>query len=135
MGYKLSEASVRAIKKAISRINSLVMFQPMNQGSLLASIKPQEVFCVRVTKDGGSAGNAGVDCSFTYTCTAFAGGFVYGTGKTPERRRWPKVAYVFASPGSIGLATRDVDGTFILLDALGEHPDTEDPCPSSPGVS
>ena len=85
------------------------------------------MFPVTVTIDGGSAGTVSTTCSYTYEVKALDGS-VIGTGKTPERRRYPNVPYTTTPSNTPGEAYYDSDGVLHLFDA-NELPQTEDPCP------
>jgi hypothetical protein len=77
---------------------------------------PQPLFAVRVTIDGGAAGSATTNCTWTYTVT-FDSGYQLGTLMTPQRRRVPLAPYTTTPAGSWGAGFFDKDGVFVLWDA------------------
>ncbi len=88
------------------------------------SIRANTVFEVKVTNDGGSAGSAMSDCSYTYTVTNDAADFIYGTGLTPKKRRFSNVPYTATPAGSEGLGYYNASNIFALFDA-NELPEIE----------
>ena len=87
---------------------------------------PNVSFMVLVTKDGGSAGSAIADCSFTYTCTTLNGDATLGTSKTPTKNcRAPLTKYAPPPDGSVGAGYFDEEGVFQLWDP-GEVLDLKD---------
>jgi len=82
-----------------------------------------DIFRVKVTKDGGSAGDEDNNCSWTYTVTSL-GGDELGTEITPEKDRYPKCAYKEPGENSPGLAYWHTDDTLKLYEVLDEVPDT-----------
>jgi len=81
------------------------------------------LFRVKVTKDGGVAGDENNNCTWTYTVTSTAGEEL-GMTVTPEKPRYPKCAYDQPAAGSPGLAFWHTDHTIKLYEALEEIPDT-----------
>ncbi len=102
------------------------------------------VFRGRVEKDGGQAGGAAANCTWTYTVKDLAGNTLrhaegsLATGLTPQKARYCLMEYWYAGEdrGEAGGATstyctycRDSAGNVVLLEALGEiDKDTE--CPA-----
>ena len=86
-----------------------------------------EVFAVKVTKDGGVAGDDATDCTWTYTVKDLFGNTL-GTAVAPERARYSHVAYTYAPNDSYGLACYDGE-TLKLLVCFGEI-ETSGPCPT-----
>jgi len=94
-------------------------------------------FVVLVTKDGGVAGDASTECSYTYTVKKLNDSTELGTEVTPEAPRLHYVAYWYAGETRTG-ATGDTtsryglacyaSGSLVLLYAFGEIP-KEDACP------
>jgi len=80
------------------------------------------LFRVTVTEEGGAAGDAGTNCAYTYTVNDGRTGDELGTGKTPERSRYPKCAYEQPAADSPGLAYWDSDFVLHLYEALEEIP-------------
>jgi len=70
------------------------------------SAAPPAVFPVLVTKDGGQAGDADTDCSFTYTVKDLAG-VELATAVSPQCGRLPKTEYVESGADSPAVAYRD----------------------------
>lgn len=95
--------------------------EPPKEEALL----PEEptLFRVKVTKDGGVAGDENNNCTWTYTVTS-----VYdvelGTAITPEKARYPKCTYDQPGAATPGLAYWHTDNTIKLYEALEEIPDT-----------
>lgn len=83
-----------------------------------------EMFAVRCTIDGGSAGSAMATCSFTYTVKDLAG-VVIGTSLTPELRRFSEVPYTTTPDDSPGEAYYDEEGDLKLFNA-NELPQVEE---------
>lgn len=83
-----------------------------------------EVFAVTVTIDGGSAGSASADCSWTYTVKDLDG-TVIGSTMTPQLRRFPEVPYTTTPSDSPGEAYYDEDGVLRLFNA-NELPQVEE---------
>ena len=77
---------------------------------------PHPAFMVRVTIDGGAAGSATQNCTFTYRVETLAG-VVLGDNLTPLLRRFPLAVYTVTPPGSVGIAFRDEVGELNLYDA------------------
>jgi len=93
---------------------------------LIVNVEPDpHTFGVKVTKDGGSAGNKTTQCSFTYTVKDLAGNTL-ATAKSPSRPRPLKGAMDPPADNSYGLAFYD-GSTLVLWDA-GETLDVE-ACP------
>ncbi|MBN2585013.1 MAG: hypothetical protein JXL80_18270 [Planctomycetes bacterium] len=90
----------------------------------LAGALPPVLFPVLVTKDGGSAGDADTDCSFTYTVKDLAG-FELETALAPECGRLPKTEYSEPSADSPAVAYRDSAGDLHLYHVAGELPVTK----------
>ena len=82
-----------------------------------------DIFRVKVTKDGGSAGDEDNNCSWTYTVTSLEGDEL-ATGVTPEKDRYAKCAYAEPGANSPGLAYWDTTDTLKLYEALDEIQDT-----------
>lgn len=90
-----------------------------------AGLTPMMVKCV---KDGGSAGDSSVDCSWTFEISDYRTGEVLGTGKSRGNGWIPKTKYQTPNAlGVVGLAYRDVDGVWKLWDVACQ-PETEE-CP------
>ena len=81
-------------------------------------------FPVTVTKDGGEAGDASTDCSFTYTVKDLAS-FELETALTPECGRLPKTEYAEPGADSPAVADRDTSGSPHLYHVAGEVPVTK----------
>ncbi|MBN2581475.1 MAG: hypothetical protein JXL80_00295 [Planctomycetes bacterium] len=90
----------------------------------VAGAVPPALFPVTVTKDGGEAGDAGTDCSFTYTVKDLAG-FELETALSPECGRLPKTEYAEVSAESAAVAYRDASGGLHLYHVAGEVPVTK----------
>lgn len=95
------------------------------RSDLSRDVRPQEVFCVDVTVDGGSAGGSGANCTFTYSIKLRGDSEVLDTTVTPERPRMAGVQYATPAANSIGLAFFDDDGVLKLIQAIEEIPLTE----------
>lgn len=121
--FKLPTA--KRILRAVGRVEASDR-TPTPGGGTIAQ-PPQQLFAVRVTIDGGSAGSISADCSFTYKAVS-DDGFLYGEHLTPARRRLHHVPYTTTPDNSWGAGFWDKTGTFVLWDA-NETPDVEDPCP------
>ena len=90
----------------------------------LAGAVPPVLFPVLVTKDGGEAGDADTDCSFTYTVNDLAG-FELETGLSPECGRLPKTEYAEPGADSPAVAYHDASGSLHLYHVAGEVPVTK----------
>jgi len=90
----------------------------------LAGAMPPVMFPVLVTKDGGEAGDADTDCSFTYTVNDLAG-FELDTGLAPECGRLPKTEYSEPGADSPAVTYRDASGSLHLYHVAGEVPVTK----------
>lgn len=81
---------------------------------------------VQVVGDGGNAGNATTECSFTYSIwpvdVTRTDENRLATKLTPARRRTRFGLYLVAGDGTEGLARKKNDGTYVLLDAFAERP-------------
>lgn len=86
-------------------------------------------FPVLLTQDGGAAGGAAAECTYTYTVLLLDDATELDTGVTPQRPRLHFIAYWYAgetrtlpnvATSRYGLAAHDADGTLLLLDAFGE---------------
>jgi len=66
-------------------------------------------FLVKVTVDGGAAGDDTTDCSFTYSCKRLKSEVIapptIDTEVSPLRKRYPKITYSTPEPDSLGVAT------------------------------
>ncbi len=80
------------------------------------------MFAVGLTEDGGSAGNASTQCSFTYTVKTLDAATTLGTAMTPGKQR-PTVGAMLSGGGLAGAGYYDTTSTFVLFDA-NEHLDT-----------
>lgn len=90
---------------------------------------PAPPFLVKVTTDGGAAGDVSTPCTWTYAVTTMSGARTILTGATPLRARTAVGAYTYAPDASRGLACWDsAEGEYVLLDAYGEVPVAE-ACP------
>jgi hypothetical protein len=85
---------------------------------------PPALFPVLVAKDGGGAGDASTDCSFTYTVKDLAG-FELETALSPECGRLPKTEYAEPGADSAAVAYRDASGGLHLYHVAGEVPVTK----------
>jgi len=90
----------------------------------LAGAMPPVMFPVLVTKDGGEAGDADTNCSFTYTVNDLAG-FELETSLSPEYGRVPKTEYTEPGADSPAVAYRDASGSLHLYHVAGEVPVTK----------
>jgi len=90
----------------------------------LAGAVPPVMFPVLVTKDGGEAGDADTDCSFTYTVNDLAS-FELDTALTPECSRLPKTEYAEPGADSPAVAYRNASGSLHLYHVAGEVPVTD----------
>lgn len=112
---KLTQRLVRRLIGAARAIEGSV--QPMDPRQHLVKRKPpQQLFAVRVSVDGGAAGDATTTCTWTYTVTLDSG-FELGTGMTPEKCRLPMVPYVETADETWGAGFFDKVGAFVLWDA------------------
>jgi hypothetical protein len=84
---------------------------------------------VKVEKDGGVAGNASTDCTWTYTVKTL-GDVTMETTISPEQERYPKTTYLeAAASGRSEYALAEyVSGTLKLIWVPGEIADTST-CP------
>ena len=82
------------------------------------------LFAVLVTKDGGVAGDAATDCTFTYTVKDLLGAEL-ATALSPLRPRFAHTEYVEPGADSPGIAWYDADGDLQLLEAVEEVPKTD----------
>lgn len=89
-----------------------------------ADNKPGDTFDVLCTIDGGSAGDATHDCSFTYTVKDLLG-WQLGTGLRPKERVYPNTPYTTTPDNTVGLAYYDQNGALQLWSA-NELADTEE---------
>ena len=80
------------------------------------------MFAVKVYKDGGVAGSASTNCTWTYTVKDFAGTNTLATTKTPLRPRYTSCQYDLPADGSYGLAFYDSSNTLQLYEAVQEKP-------------
>ncbi len=80
------------------------------------------MFAVGLTEDGGSAGNASTQCSFTYTVKTLDAATTLGTAMTPGKQR-PTVGAMLSGGGLAGAGYYDTTSTFVLFCA-NEHLDT-----------
>jgi len=83
-----------------------------------------DLFAVLVTKDGGVAGDAATDCTFTYTVKDLFGAEL-ATALSPLRPRFANTEYVEPSADSPGIAWYDPQGDLRLLEAVEEVPKTD----------
>lgn len=96
----------------------------------LGDADPGGDFSVRITVDGGSAGDDETTCSWTYTVKTLRGKTI-GEDMSPLAHRVPEVTYVETPEDSRGIAFYDTDGTLQLLWA-NEQP-FYDECDTEPG--
>jgi len=89
------------------------------------SAAPLAIFPVLVTKDGGVAGDADTDCSFTYTVKDLAG-VELGTALSPQSGRLPKTEYTEPGADSPAVAYFDTSGDMQLYHVAGEIPVTDE---------
>ena len=89
------------------------------------SAAPAAMFPVLVTKDGGEAGDADTNCSFTYTVQDIAG-VELGTTVSPQCRRLPKTEYTEPAADSPAVAYFDASGDLQLYHVAGEIPVTDE---------
>ncbi|HUU90110.1 MAG TPA: hypothetical protein VM238_02750 [Phycisphaerae bacterium] len=82
------------------------------------------LFAVLVTKDGGVAGDAATDCTFTYTVKDLLGAEL-ATALSPLRPRFAHTEYVEPGADSPGTAWYDAQGDLQLLEAVEEVPKTD----------
>ncbi len=83
-----------------------------------------QAFTVKLTNVTGNAGDDENDCTFTYDVEDLDGNQLLEAA-TPERKRYPKIAYAPASEDSFGLACYRIGeggtpGALVLLDAIEE---------------
>ena len=81
---------------------------------------------VKVSNDGGAAGDASTDCTFTYSLYTLDGTTELATSVTPEVARLSATTYLAAATGGrsgYALAACDEDGNWLLLCLPGERPD------------
>lgn len=90
----------------------------------LSGALPPMLFPVLITKDGGVAGSASADCSFTYTVKDLAG-VELASGLSPECGRLTKTEYAEPSADSPAVAYRDAAGDLHLYHVAGEVPVTK----------
>jgi len=90
----------------------------------VAGAMPPVLLPVTVTKDGGDAGDADTDCSFTYTVKDLAG-FELEAALAPECGRLPKTEYAEPSADSPAVAYRDASGSLHLYHVASEVPVTK----------
>lgn len=81
-------------------------------------IFPNTLVCT-TANDGGSAGDASTNCSFTYKCTDFCGNVILA-GATPQQKRIDKTKYETES--GKGLLYLNASGQYELMYATGERP-------------
>jgi hypothetical protein len=96
-----------------------------------AAVPEGVTFQVSLTQDGGNAGGASADCSWTYTVHPFGNpDFELVTEQSPKRYRLPLIEYENAGDGAganIGLACYQA-GEVVLLDVLTERPKLNPDC-------
>ena len=73
---------------------------------------------VKVVKDGGVAGSASTNCTWTYTISTLSD-VELETGLTPHRSRYANTIYTQAPDDSYGQAVK-IDGNWVLLVAWQE---------------
>lgn len=81
---------------------------------------------VNVSRDGGEAGNATTQCSFTYgiwMCGTYPSGSKLAESRTPVVARTEFGEYQPAGDGTRGLAQSQLNGSWALLQAFGEVPE------------
>jgi hypothetical protein len=113
---------------------------PIGFASSPATDAPAQLFPVFVTVDGGVAGGATTDCSWTYKVFSFFDGkplqqMVSGQLKDVDKRspavpRFPKVTYAKPPALSLGIAYRDQEGTIKLYHVAAEFPEINN-CPTT----
>ncbi len=116
-GVKLTQKQARRVGAVVRRVEaqrrdltSTIEVDPLERR------RPNQLFAVKVTISGGSAGSASSSCTYVYTVTTLSGRQL-GTNLTPQRRRFANVAYTSTPANSIGAAYFDETGAIKLYDA------------------
>lgn len=124
MGVKFTKPAAQRIARVVREWEATPGGQAPRPAPRGRATHPQTLFAVRVTIDGGAAGSATTNCTWTYA-VSLDSGYALGTGMTPKRRRFPDTPYTTTPNDTWGAGFFDKDGVFVLWDA-NELPETEE---------
>jgi len=126
----VNDGQVGSLKSGLSGA-AFILWKESGTGEKWAVVKlgvPSDpfgsLFAVLVTKDGGVAGDAATDCTFTYTVKDLLGAEL-ATALSPLRPRFAHTEYVEPGADSPGVAWYDAQGDLHLLEAVEEVPKTD----------